>query len=65
MRFLLLAGFLMLAACTPTTYNPLRDRPDYVDQVLEDVTAIVEGMTAAHGTDRVVIRDQGALPRVN
>lgn len=57
MRRLLLAVTLLGAGCTPTTYNPLRDRPDYVDRVLEDVTAMIEGMAAAHTNDRVVLRD--------
>ena len=54
---LLLGLMLACGACTPTTYNPLRDRPDYVDRVLEDVTAMIEGMTNAHGADRIKLRD--------
>ena len=65
MRLPLLAAVLVLGACTPTTYNLLRDPPDYVDRVLEDVTAILEGMAAAHRIDQVVIRDPAVLPHVN
>lgn len=64
MRFFLLATLLGLIACTPTTYDPFRDRPDYVDRVLEDVTAMVQGMAAAHG-EQVVGRDPGPPPRVD
>ena len=55
----LLAGLLACAACTPTTYSVMRDPPDYVDHVIEDVTAIVEGMARAHAKDRPVYRDPG------
>ncbi len=37
----------------------MRDPPDYVDHVIEDVTAIVEGMARAHATDRPIYRDPG------
>lgn len=56
---LLLGTLIVLAGCTPTTYSVLRDPPDYVDRVLEDVTAIVEGMANAHARDRVVYHDPG------
>lgn len=56
---LLLATLILFAGCTPTTYSVLRDPPDYVDRVLEDVTAIVEGMANAHARDRVVYHDPG------
>ena len=35
----------------------MRDPPDYVAHVIEDVTAMLEGMAAAHAADRVVLRD--------
>lgn len=57
MRGLLMTTVMLCAACTSTTYQPLHDPPDYVDHVLEDVTAMLEGMAAAHSADRVVIRD--------
>lgn len=56
---ILLASLVLYAGCTPTTYSVVRDPPDYVDHVLEDVTAIVEGMANAHAKDRVVYRDPG------
>lgn len=56
---ILLASLVLYAGCTPTTYSVVRDPPDYVDHVLEDVTAIVEGMASAHAKDRVVYRDPG------
>ncbi|MGI4800980.1 MAG: hypothetical protein ACRYF2_26310 [Janthinobacterium lividum] len=60
LRSRLLLGILILfTGCTPTTYSVLRDPPDYVDHVLEDVTAIVEGMANAHARDRVVYHDPG------
>lgn len=55
----MVASLLLYAGCTPTTYRVMRDPPDYVDHVIEDVTAIIEGMAAAHARDRVVFRDPG------
>ncbi len=58
-RWLPLSAILLCAACTaPTTYRAFRDPPDYVDHVLEDVTAMLEGMAAAHSAERVVMRDR-------
>ncbi|MDT7951281.1 MAG: hypothetical protein RQ966_07225 [Acetobacteraceae bacterium] len=58
MRRLPLSLLLLCVGCsTPTTYRVLRDPPDYVDHVLEDVTAMLEGMAAAHARERVVLRD--------
>jgi hypothetical protein len=56
---ILFANLVLFAGCTPTTYSALRDPPDYVDHVLEDVTAIIEGMADAHAKDRIVYRDPG------
>ena len=58
MRWLPLPVLLMCASCnTPTTYQVFHDSPDYVDRVIEDVTAMLEGMAAAHSAERVVLRD--------
>lgn len=56
---ILFASLVLFTGCTPTTYSVLRDPPSYVDHVLEDVTAIIEGMANAHAKDRVVYRDPG------
>ncbi len=46
----------VLAGCSTPEYGRVFDRSGYVDNVLEDVTAILEGMAAAHSGDRVVLR---------
>lgn len=57
MHRILFPMLLLCSACTPTTYNPIRDRPDYVERVLQDVTAMLEGMANAHRGERVVVHD--------
>ena len=58
MRWLPLSALMLCISCsTQTTYQVMRDPPNYVDNVLEDVTAMLEGMAAAHSADRVVLRD--------
>lgn len=58
MRWLPRLGLLLCTSCnTPTTYQVLHDPPDYVDHVVEDVTAMLEGMAAAHSAERIVLRD--------
>ena len=58
MRWLPVSALILCISCTtPTTYQVFHDPPDYVDRVLEDVTAMLEGMAAAHSADRVVLRD--------
>ena len=58
MRWLLLSALILCISCTlPTTYQPFHDSPDYVDRVVEDVTAMLEGMAAAHASSQVVLID--------
>lgn len=58
MRWLLLSGLIVCLSCTnPTTYQASHDPPDYVDRVIEDVTAMLEGMAAAHSVEQMVLRD--------
>lgn len=47
---------LLLPGCAASPYGGVVDRSGYVDHVLEDVTAILEGMAAAHRGDRMVLR---------
>jgi hypothetical protein len=58
MRWLPLSALILCISCTaPTSYQALRDPPGYVDHVVEDVTAMLEGMANAHSAERVVLRD--------
>ncbi len=58
MRWLLLSAVVLCVSCAnQTTYQAFRDPPDYVDRVIEDVTAMLEGMAAAHSAQRIVLRD--------
>jgi hypothetical protein len=49
MRWLPLSALILCISCTIST--------DYVDRVVQDVTAMLEGMAAAHASDQVVLID--------
>ena len=55
MRFL---PFLMIALCLGCAQpdGGLQDHSTHVERVLEDVSAMMEGMAGAHTADRVVLR---------
>ncbi len=58
MRWLPLSVLTLCLSCTaPTSYQAFNDPPNYVDHVLEDVTAMLEGMATAHSAERVVLQD--------
>lgn len=74
MPWLPLSALILCISCTisctgPTSYQAFRDPPDYVDRVIEDVTAMLEGMAAAHSGERIVLRDpnfrSGREPKMN
>lgn len=51
---LLCAG--LCAGCAANTGETAYDPSTHVDRVLEDVSAIIEGMASAHSQRRVVLR---------
>lgn len=58
MRWPTLLILSLCMSCTAqTSYQPFRDPPDYNRRVIEDVTAMLEGMAAAHAGERIVLRD--------
>ena len=66
MRWLPLSALIFCFSCTaPTSYQAFHDPPNYVDHVLEDVTAMLEGMAAAHSAERVVLRDPNFRSKVD
>ncbi len=57
-----LLPFVVVLACAACNAGPSPTRLDpgnHVERVLEDVTAILEGMAAAHAQPPVVVREPG------
>ena len=59
MRPLPLVIALVCSACATAPPGPGLDASTHVERVLEDVTAMIEGMAAAHSERRVVLREPG------
>jgi hypothetical protein len=59
MRLLPLVIALFCSACAYAPPGAEIDRSTHVERVLEDVSAMIEGMTAAHSERRVVLREPG------
>ena len=47
---------LAMASCADTQYGRTYERGNHVERVLQDVTAMLEGMAAARSKKRVVLR---------
>ena len=56
MRWLPSVLLTFCTACSAAHPTSALDRSTHVERVIEDVTAMVEGMAAAHSADRVVLR---------
>jgi hypothetical protein len=59
MRLLPLVTALICSACAYAPPGAEIDPSTHVERVLEDVSAMIEGMTAAHAERRVVLREPG------
>lgn len=59
MRLLPFVALLLCAACAGGADRSRIEPSNHVERVLEDVTAMLEGMAAAHAPRPFVLRDPG------
>jgi hypothetical protein len=59
MKLLPLVIVLFCSACAYAPPGAEIDPSTHVERVLQDVSAMMEGMTAAHSEHRVVLREPG------
>lgn len=59
MRLLPFVALLLCASCAAQPSERRLDQSSHVERVLEDVTAILEGMAAAHAQRPVVLQEPG------
>ncbi len=62
MRLLPFVILLAVAGCTADPLTSSLDRSTHVGRVLEDVTAMLEGMAEAHTEKPLVLRDPSGIP---